>query len=231
MSFDLSPEFASLASLYEKMGEDMGAAFFSAESDAQESIVQAQSEIDALKQNQGDTSLAGPVPTITTTTAVAPASASPPGEVRLSSGRPRTISQGPQIPPVPAKGTKSYPHSVGRQDMPPPSLSRSSCSALRAEPTSASAPLGMRHKNGSTRSLQSFDESKEVDSAPDSKEASSTTTQSRFKMLRRMSLFGGLCGSSKVEPPQMRGKFLHLSPLRAYVTDHLSHHYRHTREN
>ena len=79
MTFDLSLEFTSLASAYEKMGEDLGAAFVSAEGNARQSIAQAQHEIDDLKrQMQVDASRPsqdpisnGPTPAQTATTAAA----------------------------------------------------------------------------------------------------------------------------------------------------------------
>ena len=103
MSFDLSPEFASLASLYEKMGEELGAAFVFAESSARESIAQAQREIDDLRrQMRVDTPRTSqtPIPngTIPAQTATTTASAASQGlagahdEVCLPSSRARTIS-------------------------------------------------------------------------------------------------------------------------------------------
>ena len=103
MTFDLSLEFTSLASAYEKMGEELGAALVFAESNARESMAQAQREIDDLRrQMQVGTSRPShtPIPNGTTPaqTATATASAASQGlagahdEVCLPSNRARTIS-------------------------------------------------------------------------------------------------------------------------------------------
>ena len=103
MTFDLSLDFTSLASAYEKMGEDLGAAFVSAESNARESVAKAQREIDELRrQMQVDTPRPsqtpipnGPNRAQTAAAAAAAASRGLAGahdEVCLPSSRVRTIS-------------------------------------------------------------------------------------------------------------------------------------------